>query len=68
MSIILLITCIISPVNLAFVTNHNLPMRVVDITIDVLFAIDMVVIFNSTIYTSKMKVIDDRKKIAKNYL
>ena len=68
MTVILLITCVITPYNVAFVPNENIISRIISGIIDFLFFIDMIVIFNSVYYDDQLGLIADRKKIAKNYL
>ena len=64
MCIVLLISCLLSPYNIAFVPDLDGAARIVGGVIDILFAIEMCVIFNTAIYDENMKFIDDRKKIA----
>lgn len=69
-SIILLITCFITPFNLAFqkeveVIGWYIRMNY---AIDILFAIDILVSFNSAYQSDEYKTVDDRKVIAKQYL
>ena len=68
MTIVLLISCILSPYTIAFITEESLNMRILSAAIDILFFFDMIVIFNTAIYDDDMKVIVDRKLIAINYL
>ena len=68
MTVILLITCVLTPYTIAFVPNEDITSRIVSGVIDVLFAIDMLVIFNSVYFDENMGLVTNRKQIAKNYL
>ena len=68
MTVILLITCVITPYNIAFVQKENVTSRIISGIIDALFGIDMLVIFNSVYFDEQLGLIVDRKNIAKNYL
>lgn len=69
-SICLLITCILTPLNLAFSdTLEAIPWYMnLCYSIDIFFFIDIVVNFNSAYIDESYEVIDDRKKIAHSYL
>lgn len=68
MTIILLFTCITTPYNIAFIKEEDTPTIVIGTVIDVLFFFDIIVIFNSAYYNMDMVLVDNRKKIVKNYL
>lgn len=68
MTAILLVTCILSPYSIAFITVEGFSMRIISAVTDVLFFIDMLVIFNTAIHDEDMQLIVDRKKIAIKYL
>lgn len=68
MTFILLITCVLTPYNIAFVPNEDITSWIVSCAIDVLFAIDMLVIFNSVYFDENMGLVTNRKQIGKNYL
>jgi hypothetical protein len=72
-SIVLLVTCIILPARIAFIKpkedEHTInTWLVINTILDFFFLLDMVVIFNSAFYDEYLKIIDDRKPIAKKYL
>lgn len=69
-SIILMLTCIITPVNLAFAEELEKIdwYMTFNAVIDWLFFLDILVNFNSAYQNEMYEMIDDRKKIAKNYL
>ena len=64
----LIFTCISTPFRIAFIEKDELPWQIVNYTIDSLFFIDIVFIFNSAYTDDDFKVINDRKKIALEYL
>lgn len=68
MTLLLLITCILSPYTIAFLTEEDVGMRIFSDVIDAIFFIDILVIFNTATYDENMKIIVDRKIITKNYL
>ena len=51
-SVILIFTCVITPFRLAFVEKDSIEWIWVNYTIDIIFAIDMLIIFN-TAYTDE---------------
>ena len=69
-SICLLVTCILTPLNLAF--SETLESIVwymnMNYSIDFFFFIDILVNFNSAYIDESYEVIDNRKKIAHSYL
>jgi uncharacterized membrane protein len=69
-SIILLITCFVTPINLAFAeeTDKVYWYVVFNYVIDVLFLFDIIINFNCAYQNEMYEMIDDRKVIAKNYL
>ena len=69
-SILLLITCTTTPFDLAFSQEiaHVKWYTIVRNTIDILFAIDIVVIFNTAFEDDTLEIIDDRCQIAKDYI
>ena len=69
MTLVLIITCIMTPLNIAFnEDNIDETSKVLDNIIDLLFCMDIIVIFNSAFYNEDSEIIDDRKEIAKWYL
>ena len=59
-----------TPYNLAFETEaaSKFTDNLLSSIIDILFMIDIVIIFNTAYYTEDMELIEDRKSIAKSYL
>lgn len=70
MTVVLLTTCITTPLDIAF--NMEIPTSVFDnpfaFSIDCMFLLDILIIFNTAFYTDEMDIIEDRKKIAVFYL
>jgi hypothetical protein len=70
MTVVLLLTCIMTPLDIAF--SPDIPESVFDnpltFTIDLLFFLDICIIFNTSFYTIDMELIQDRRSIANNYL
>ena len=67
---LLLYTATIMPYRVAFFEelNPSLGLRIFDATVDILFALDMIVNFISAYEDAEMKVIIDPWKIAKQYM
>ena len=70
MTFVLLLTCVITPLHIAFSDEENEVrwMGILNNCIDVLFAIDMIVIFNSAYYDENVEIIKDRSTIIWTYL
>lgn len=72
-TIILLITCIILPLRIAFLNPHETTSNyfrwlIINSLLDLNFLLDMIFIFNSAFYDDYLKIIDNRGTIAKKYL
>lgn len=69
MTMILMITCVLTPLDLAFtIETKSIFDNIPSFIIDLLFAIDILVIFNSAYYTEEMDIVEDRRTIICNYL
>lgn len=68
MTLILLIVCVTTPLDIAFADLNENSVLSFSIFIDFLFLLDMIVIFNSAFYNKDMDIIDDRQMICKSYL
>ena len=69
MTLVLIITCIQTPLNIAFERLEDSQFSIIlDYVVDLLFLIDIVVIFQSAYYDEDVELIDDRKTIAKTYI
>lgn len=68
-TLILLISCIIVPYRIAFgEIDEPIEWKIINYTIDAMFAIDIFIIFNSAYHDSEYRIVEDRKKIAEVYL
>jgi len=67
-TLILMISCILTPYNIAFIDEEPLSWKIVNITIDSLFAIDIIIIFQSCYYDDEFVIVENRWMIAKEYL
>ena len=69
MTLVLLTTCVLTPLNIAFSLDKSIPnLKLVDIIIDLLFLADVIIIFNTAFYTEDYECIDDRGDIAMAYV
>ena len=71
MVVILISTCVITPLRLAFVKDgeeESKTLLIICYIIDLLFLIDVYIIFNTAFYDEYFQIIDDRSEIAKRYL
>jgi hypothetical protein len=67
-TIILLISCILTPLRIAFGgETEPLGWEIINNTIDVFFLFDIIIIFNSAFYDDDYNIIDDRWALAKAY-
>lgn len=65
---VLIITCSITPVTLAFHDEENTGVAVFNHSINILFGIDIIIIFFTAFYNDDFVMIDDLGLIAKDYL
>ena len=70
-TIVLLVACILTPLSIAFEVNeknHWSGMKIAETIIDILFLMDMIIIFNSAYYKNDVDLIEDRAIICCEYL
>ena len=69
-TLVLLLTCFITPYRIAYGSVYDEPWgwQFISYTIDFLFLVDIGVIFNSAFYNDEFLIVEDRKIIAKAYL
>ena len=67
-TIILVFTCITTPARMAFVEKDSTGWVAVRWVIDIVFLLDIIIIFFSAYYDEDFRTIDDRKTIAKTYI
>lgn len=69
MSVILIVTCVTIPINLAFdLETGSQGWRVYGNIVDILFTVDIFACFNTGFEDALEEVVTDRKEIAKRYL
>ena len=68
-TIVLLVSCILTPLRIAFgEAEEPLGWLITNTLIDAFFFLDIMVIFNSAFYDDDYNIIDDRCKIARYYM
>jgi hypothetical protein len=68
-TLILMITCITTPMDIAFSDNSsNIKFEPFGTFIDLMFLMDMIIIFNTAFYSGDMDIVDSRRVISHNYL
>ena len=60
-TIILIFSCIEIPYNLAFIPDDDWNFIILEAIVSLFFAIDIIFIFNTAVYDSDYKLIEDRK-------
>lgn len=63
-----MVSCILTPYNIAFIDEEPIGWTIVNMTIDTLFAIDIIIIFQSCYYDDEFVIVENRWMIAKEYL
>lgn len=67
-SLILLFTAIVTPMRIAFVEKDDLDWKIINGMVDLMFFVDIIIIFNTAYYDEDFKTVDDRRAIANGYL
>ena len=69
-TLVLLVSCFSTPYIIAFsdAKSNNLSEKILEITIDILFLIDIIIIFNTAFYTEGFALVDNRSDIAIAYM
>ena len=69
MTFILVLTCLFTPLNIAFDFNeHSTFTHVLDYVIDFIYFLDIIIIFNSAYYNEEQTLIVSHKEIACRYV
>ena len=70
MSFALLMTCIVTPIYIAFYGDNDaaISWEIMNMTIDVIFGLDIFAVFMTAYYDEDFKLVDDRKVIALSYI
>ena len=61
MAVVLIATCIVTPIRIAFYNEEETLWVIINYTIDILFLFDMFVIFNTAYYDEDFQIVDKRK-------
>lgn len=67
-TIVLVYSCIITPLQMALFEDLSVTWQVINYVVDIIFLIDIIVIFNTATYDDDFSIIEDRVAIAKEYL
>ena len=67
-ALVLIFTSLVTPYRIALVEVDNTEWNVINNTVDVMFLVDIFIIFNSAYEDEDFNLIDQRKVIAKTYL
>ncbi len=59
-TLVLIFTCVVTPYRIALVETDTLGWTVTNYSIDGLFVIDMIIIFNTAYYDEDFAIIEDR--------
>jgi len=65
---VLIFTCLVTPVRMAFVETDTTNWKIVNYIIDSIFLLDIIFTFNQAFYDEDFKIISDRKEVACNYI
>ena len=69
MALVLIMSCLISPVRIAFHQKQESEgWKIYNMMVDIMFLIDIIVVFNTAYYDKDFHIIDCRKHISKGYL
>ena len=60
MAFVLILTCFVTPIRIAFYANDELIWIIINYTIDLLFFADIVIIFNTAFYDEDFQIIENR--------
>lgn len=66
-TLLLIVTCVITPYRIAFEQNDTVGWIIANYSIDFLFLVDIILNFNTAFYDEDFAIIEDRCTIAKNY-
>ena len=67
-AVVLITSCMLTPIELAFFMNKTDSWNITNIIIDIMFLLDILIIFNTAYYDDDFKLIEDRVLIAKDYV
>ena len=58
MALVLIITCAVTPIRIAFYTTDGSFWILINYIIDILFALDIIIIFNTAFYDDDFQIVD----------
>lgn len=67
-SLVLILTCFVTPIRLAFYSHDELIWYIINYMIDFLFLADIIIIFNTAYYDDDFHLIENKRQIATFYL
>lgn len=67
-SLVLIFTCAVTPFRLAFYEKEDTTWEVINGVVDLIFFVDMILIFNTAYYDEDFKMIQHRGVIALTYM
>lgn len=68
-TVVLFVTCILTPYNIAFSgIQQDIVMLLISTIIDFFFLFDIIIIFNTAFYDDEFHIVEDRCKIANSYV
>lgn len=72
-SLLLLVTSVYTPIDIAFQSERKTREQmtggeIFNLVTDLLFLVDIIINFNSAFYDDDMEIVDDRKRVAKQYV
>ena len=59
-AIVLILTCFVTPIRIAFYSQDELIWVIINYTIDLIFLTDIIIIFNTAFYDEDFQIIDSR--------
>lgn len=67
-SLVLIFTCAVTPFRLAFIDKDDIDWEIINGVTDLIFFVDMILIFNTAFYDEDFKMIQHRGLIAITYI
>jgi hypothetical protein len=61
LAIVLIFSSLMSPYRLAFVEEDDTKWKVINTIVDLMFTMDIFIVFNSAYYDDDYKIVEDRK-------
>lgn len=67
-TLVLLFTAFVTPYRVAYINNETKGWDITNLTIDTIFGLDILIIFNTAYYDEDFKIVSEYKSIAKKYI